>query len=206
MSCGFTNETVVHHGSAPPSSALNHSRSAAAIFGSLRQPCPGAAVGRRVHAAGEAVALERCFAERRRPVVVVVGQVPLAEPARVVAVLAQHRAPGREARIERAAARDHAARLVRVEPGQHRRARPACSRWRPCSGARTRPPLRAGAEGWAAASGAHRGRAEPLREAQLVDDDHEDVGALPERAGGRSGPRRRPPGPRLVAARPRRAP
>src|SRR5579859_7444338 len=54
------------------------------------------------HAAREAVALERALAAPGRPVVVVVGEVPLAEPARGVPVLAQQRAPGGKAWIERA--------------------------------------------------------------------------------------------------------
>ena len=122
MSWGLTNETVVHHGSAPPSCA-NHSRKLPAIVRVVVPALAGTAVGRGVDAAGEAVALERRFARRRRPVVVAVGEVPLAEPARVVAVLAQHRPLGREARVERAAAGDHAAGLVGVEARQQRGAR-----------------------------------------------------------------------------------
>ena len=83
----------------------------------------GPAVGGGVHAAGEAVALERAFADRRRPVVVAVGEVPLAQPARVVAVLAQHRPPRRESRIECAPTGDHAARLMGVEAREQGRSR-----------------------------------------------------------------------------------
>ena len=85
----------------------------------------GRAVRRGVDAAREAVALERPFARDRGPLVVVMGEMPLAVPAGVVAVLAQHRSPGWKAGVERAAARDHAAGLVRVETGQQRRARRA---------------------------------------------------------------------------------
>ncbi len=44
MSCGLTNETVVHHGSAPPSAA-NQSANLAAMCGSTCQPWPGAPSG-----------------------------------------------------------------------------------------------------------------------------------------------------------------
>ena len=85
-------------------------------------PLPGGPVRGRVHAPGESVLLQRRAARHRRPAIVAVGQVPLAEPVGVVAVLAQHRAPRRKAGIERAAPGDHAARLVGVEPRQQRRA------------------------------------------------------------------------------------
>src|ERR1700726_2360478 len=52
------------------------------------------AVGGGEDAAREPVALERPFAARLAPVVVVVREMPLAKPARGVPVLAEHRAPG----------------------------------------------------------------------------------------------------------------
>ena len=82
----------------------------------------GGAVRGRVHPTREPVFLQRRTARQRRPAVVAVGQVPLAEPVGVVAVLAQHRAPGGKSGVERAAARDHAARLVGVQTRQQRRA------------------------------------------------------------------------------------
>ena len=118
-----------------------------AMCGSLRQPWPG----RRRRARGRSRRRSRTpralLRRRGRPVVVAVGEVPLAEPARAVAVLAQHRAPGGEARVERAPAGDHAAGLVGVEAGQQRRARGrAVVRGRVVAG-EARPPLRAGARG-----------------------------------------------------------
>ena len=185
MSCGFTNETVVHHGSAPPSSA-NQSANRPAMWGSTRQPCPGAPSGegrcRRRSRSGRAPASP----VERGPVVVAVGEVPLAVPAGAVAVLAQHRAPRGKAGIERAAAGDHAAGLMRVQAGQQRRARRTCSHWRRCSGAErhgalAQPPrLRRQARRRGAGD-------EPLREAQLVDDDHEDVRAFCPRWAGAGG-------------------
>ena len=134
----------------------------------------GGAVGRGVGAAVETVALELRRAVAVVPVAVAVGQVPLAVPVRGVAQLAQHRPPGRKARVERADAGDHAARLVRVQTGEHRRAgrravvgggvvaREADA------GARQRRDV--GRQG-----GAMGARAEPARRSQLVHHDHEDV-------------------------------
>ncbi len=174
MSCGLTNETVVHHGSLPPSWA-NQSSNWRAMRGVDPEALAGAAVGRGVGAAREVVVLEQRPALCRRPLAVVVGEVPLAVPPGVVAVIAQHRPPGRKARIERAAARDHAAGLVGVEAGQHRRARGrAVVRGRVVAAEGDRPFAQA-LEVRRQAHAAPRERAEPLREAQLVDHDHEDV-------------------------------
>ena len=94
--------------------------------------------------------------------------------ARPVALLAQHRPPGREPGLELAAAGDQAAGLVRVEAGDER-------------AARRRAVVRGGEvalEGDGAAPERRdvgeqpverRGRREPARRAHLVDDDHEDV-------------------------------
>src|SRR5450631_1154676 len=66
--------------------------------------------------------------QRRRtrwlaPVLVAPREMPLAVPARRVAVLPEHRAPGGERGIEGAAAGDQRARLVRVEAREQRGAR-----------------------------------------------------------------------------------
>ena len=137
MSCGLTNETVVHHGCAPPSS-LNQCRKCRAMIGSLCQPCPGPPSGE-----GYMPPAKPYCSSASSPSSGVQWLSPwvtchLPSQRVLVAVLAQHRAPCRKAGVERAAAGDHAPGLVRVEAGQHRRARRGCSRWRPCSGARTR--------------------------------------------------------------------
>src|ERR1039458_9254580 len=44
MSCGFTNDTVVHHGRVVGAFAY-HALNWAAIIGSTRQPCPGGPSG-----------------------------------------------------------------------------------------------------------------------------------------------------------------
>ena len=101
--------------------------------------------------------------------------MPLSVPPGVVAVFAQHRSPGGKAGIQGAAARDHAAGLMGVQAGQHRRARGrAVVRGRvvPAEGDR---PLAQALEVRRQADAAPRDRPEPLREAQLVDHDHEDV-------------------------------
>jgi hypothetical protein len=95
MSWGLTNETVVHHGSVAAPSWANQSSN---WRGDVRVHAPalaGRAVGRGVGAAREAVALERGGPKLVH--LLSVGEVPLAVPVGVVAVLAQHRAPGREA-------------------------------------------------------------------------------------------------------------
>ena len=108
--------------------------------------------------------------------VVAVRQVPLAEPPARVALLAQQRAPCREARVEGAPARDHAAGLVGVEAREQRRA----------GGCAVVGGGVVALEGDAFAAQARdvreqprhlRGRREPLGGAQLVHDDHQDVRA-----------------------------
>ncbi len=98
-------------------------------------------------------------------------------------MFAQHRAPRGKARVERAAAGDQAARLMRVQTGQQRRAR-------------RRAVVRSGevvGEGDAAVADPvevrhrvlERNRARPDRRAHLIDHDHEDVRrAGRRRAGG----------------------
>ena len=137
---------------------------------------PRGTVRRGIHTAVEAVALERLGPGRRRPVVVVMGEVPLPQPARAVAVLAEHRPPRGKARVQGARPRDHAAGLVGVQPGHERRTR---------RGAVVRGRVvvsegdGAGAKGLDVGRQLHGGRrGQPLRVAHLVDDDHEDVRLL----------------------------
>ena len=114
MSCGLTKETVVHHGAVAPGFAepLGELRG---DFGVDRGALARRAVGRGVGAAAEPVLLQRRVG---------VGvQVPLAPPARLVAALAQQRAPGRKAGVELAVAGDQAAGLVGVEARHERAAR-----------------------------------------------------------------------------------
>ena len=167
----------MHHGSAPPS--LREPVGEAARDVRVHLPAlAGGAVGRGEDAAGEAIALERLFADERGPVVVAVGQVPLAEPARAVAVLAQHRPPGGKAGVEGASARDHAARLMRVQAGQQRRARGRAVVRGGVVPGEGHGALAQALEVGGQAQAGRVGR-EPLREAQLVDDDHEDVRFAP---------------------------
>ena len=108
------------------------------------------------------------------PVAIGARQVPLAVPVGGVALIAQHRPPGREPRIERARAGDHAAGLVGVQSGQHRRA----GRRAVVGGgvvaqeadARARQARHVRRQRRRMAAGA-----EPARRPQLVDHDHEDV-------------------------------
>ena len=101
MSCGLTNDTVVHHGCRPELRRTS-SGTGRRSSGPLRQPCPGAPFGRWVGptARSHRAQASRCWV----PVVVAMGEMPLAIPVGLVAVFAQHRPPGRKARIQRAAA------------------------------------------------------------------------------------------------------
>ena len=101
--------------------------------------------------------------------------MPLPVPPGAVTVFAKHRPPGGEAGVQGAAARDHAARLMGVQAGQHRRAGGRAvvrDGVVPAEGDR---PLTQALKVRGQAHAAPGDRAEPLREAQLVDHDHEDV-------------------------------
>ncbi len=115
------------HGRAPRvalwARAANHSSNWVTMCGSTRHPCPGAPSGEGKVPPREAVGLERARVFVGVPQVVAVREVPLAVPVRAVALLAQHRPPGRKAGVERAPAGDHAAGLVGVQAGQQRGAR-----------------------------------------------------------------------------------
>ena len=118
MSCGFTNDTVVHHGRFAGAFAY-HDWNCAAIFGSVLPALPRTAIRRRKGPAREPVGLQDVRVARR-PAVVVAREMPLPEPRRRIPVLPQHRAPGRELRGQRAPARDQTPRLVAVQARQER--------------------------------------------------------------------------------------
>ncbi len=133
----------------------------------------GVAVGRRVGAAVEAVGLEPA-----RRLVGLRAQMPLAPPRRLIALFAQHRPPGRELRAERAARSDrfrqHAAGLVRIETCQHRAARGHAHVRRRVVTLERRRAVAESRQVWQQRVELGLLR-EPLRRAQLVDDDREDV-------------------------------
>ena len=132
-----------------------------------------AAVWGGVGAAREAVGLERANV-LLRPCVVAAGEVPLAVPIRFVAAFTQDRAPGREVGFERAGARHQATGLLAVE---------ACEQHRSCGAAVVGRCVMACEVDAAPAQSRqvrHQARGdrvvlEPLRRAQLVDENHEDV-------------------------------